>query len=57
MSVIIWNTAVAVTIIYKIQTVEKEKHGSMCLSWVTMAPLHHLQTVHVSLEDTAASPG
>lgn len=57
MSIIIWNTAVAITIIYKIQMAEKEKNGSTCLSWVTVVPLHHLKTVHVNPEDTAASPG
>lgn len=57
MSIVIWDTAVAVTITYQIQRVEKNKHGSICLSWVTMVPLHHLETVRVNLKDTAASPG
>lgn len=57
MSIIIWDTAVAVTIMYQIQTVEKNKHGSICLSRVTMVPLHHPETVPVNLKDAAASPG
>lgn len=56
-SIITWDTAVAVTIMCQIQTVEKNKHGSIYAHRVTMVPLRHLETVPVNRKRRSRSLG